>query len=428
MQRQDIDAVWDVLIRMFVWAKRAEEPAIRAFLAQRRTPVTAQNLYDQYMALGLGGESHSGGALLGHGGQGCVYAPPLKCAEGYAPIPEGNLVSKYTLRPFAEDETRTLKLLQAIDPQLSYSIYTIHDCAPAIEQTEPVHVCGIAGYNARIPRYILNYPNGGKELFEIWVPRTHWLHYFHSFQNLLDGLVLFHANNVVHMDIKPENMVGKWSPEHGTYWLRFIDFGFAFSTTEPHINPAFGYWSQNYSPWPYELRFLNPEFTEDMITEQSLQEFLHKAYFFHIQTLPISIYNPPTLSFYKELWKRCKEMSYAQRLDFLAKSSDVYSLGRALSFLYVKTTGHTCEAGEASYQIPNSSPGAEFTFQENLRKYVSNRFFSRFIAKLIHIDPFQRPRASEIAGIYVPILRSMHQILNPSVGFAVKKTRRSSRK
>lgn len=372
------------------------------------------------------------GKRVGSGSQGCVYSPPLQCQPSSAPLPEGDLVSKYTLQPYAIEEIEILKLLQPADPTQAYSVYSIHNCVPAEEQIEPLSECLIQRYNPEIPRHILNYPNGGEDLFSMLVPVTYWIYYFEEFLNLIRGLAHFHAHNIVHMDIKPENMVGKWDLKKGSYVLRFIDFGFAFSTKDPRINEAYGYWNRNYSVWPYELRFLNPIFTEEMITEESVQQYLNDSYFNRYQTLPISIYNTQTVKLYKDIWRRCKEMPYSQKLDTLAKSADVYALGRALSFMYASTTDQYCTGDDVYYSIPTTASSAEITFQENIRKYVSNRFYVHFIKRLIDPDPFTRPESHEVEALYKPILESMRMnIRKPPTTrnqFTNKNTRKTRRR
>lgn len=51
MKRVDMDAVWDVVLRLFHWANLHTDPRVQAFLNQRRTPMGATDIHREYKNL-----------------------------------------------------------------------------------------------------------------------------------------------------------------------------------------------------------------------------------------------------------------------------------------------------------------------------------------------------------------------------------------
>jgi serine/threonine protein kinase len=243
----------------------------------------------------------------------------------------------------------------------------------------------------------LFYPNAGIDLFDFNVPPETFVPFFEGLRNIVRGLALFHMNDLVHMDIKPENIVAKWNPTTRKYLIRYIDFGFAFSTRIMEFPEFARFWERNYSIWPYELRFMNPRFEEDMITDDSVRAFFSQSLVHAHYAYPIHIFHKCDASFYKAIWKRCALMTYPQRVDFIAKTTDVYSLGRAMSLIYYKFSKHICGKKEAEIVLPESG-------SEALRTQVSTPFYFEFVAALMEPDPFRRPEIYEVDAMYNEIL------------------------
>jgi serine/threonine protein kinase len=87
--------------------------------------------------------------------------------------------------------------------------------------------------------------------------------FFKSLLTIFKGLTLLHESNLVHLDIKPYNLVSKMNAD-GTFSTRIIDFGMLTETKLFDIHPQDGAFSkehdlfqgvfdQLYSYWPLEL-------------------------------------------------------------------------------------------------------------------------------------------------------------------------------
>lgn len=371
------------------------------------------------------------GKLVGLGGQGCVYAPPMRCSD--METPQGNFVSKLTTYAFAEVEKREFELLHTIDPEQQFTVYPLFGCHPA-EPTEaelvenPLEKCTVHSlYPITDGRVLLFYPNGGQDLFEFQVAPNTSIAFFESLRNIIRGLSLLHHNNLVHMDIKPENIVTKWIPETHTFLTRIIDFGFSFRTTENPPDYA-AFWKRNYAIWPYEIRFMNPAFNESMITPESVTEYMNTSIAYRNHMYPSALFDRYDADFYKYIWGKISKMSYRDRVDFLTKSTDVFSLGKALSFVYAKYTNHYCYGKKVRTTIDERY---SIDIQMNdaiMLKEVSVPFYSSFIVYLLHPDPFTRPEIYEVDAMYTDFLKNFTQVRKKEKVQNQKKTRHASRK
>lgn len=366
---------------------------------------------------------------MGSGGQGCVYTPPLRCLD--TPTPEGDVVSKLTTAVYAEAEIQEKELIAQVDPDQQYTVYAFAGCTPAAQTAEearenPVDECMV---HVRYPmdkgRHLLFFPNGGIDLFEFRVPPNKPIPFFEGLRNIIRGVSLFHKNNLVHMDIKPENMVSKWLPDTQSYLIRHIDFGFAFLTTKLPLANTGKFWSRNYVIWPYETRFLYPDFREEMITEESVQQFIQNSLLPNQYIFPISRFNKYTAFFYKTVWRRYSTMTYEHRVDHIAKATDVYSLGKALSKIYYKWSKQYCGETEAVLQLPEGISDEIYIFSENLRTQVSNLFYFEFVTALMEPDPFQRAEAYEVDAMWTNVLQNLRTFYSMQGGRGRRRAKRS---
>lgn len=252
-----------------------------------------------------------GGKLLGKGSYGCVYSPALRCLGN--DVPPSNTVSKFMPRYDALDERKSKFLLLSTlfssehqerlkhtfqssndefqevlhklsTPEIQAQLSFVQDhfalptriCEPNIQTAEerrenPLSKCNIDSTNT-----LLQFPDAGYDWEQYMdgkqpvTPKT-VQSIVQSLIQLFDALEFLHDRDLVHMDIKPENITTKILPDRKGQ-SRLIDYGFMFSTKDPmsagDLLSTFG--SNDYFVWPYEVRFLDPFFTEANITTSSL--------------------------------------------------------------------------------------------------------------------------------------------------------------
>jgi serine/threonine protein kinase len=203
---------------------------------------------------------------VAEGTYGCVYRPPIKCKTGKK-YTTGK-VSKLMTRRAAKKEIEEYKFIKIVDkkkqfypgPPIDCEVDEI-DAAREMAQGE----CKLFNENPNINDYkLLIYNDGGYDLEKF--TKMHLdsylapnqqeqtdLFFFNAF-NLFEGLRLFLKNDLLHHDIKPQNIV--FDP--ATYRFNYIDFGLAEkkSVLASEIISETTYENFHWS-YPLEFGFLN---------------------------------------------------------------------------------------------------------------------------------------------------------------------------
>jgi serine/threonine protein kinase len=183
----------------------------------------------------------------------------------------------------AREEYEIGRPLLNINKTQAYSLPAVHQCRvkpsavayadgsriPSINACRNTHVydldkkkdplAGIRTANA----HLLFYKDGGADL-ERKIVYVHELRpFFRSLQNLFDGLATLHANDYVHLDIKPPNITVELTrggtPDNYTFIPRFIDFGLGSRIKDwlKHLTAPVESFPADavYIYWPPELHF-----------------------------------------------------------------------------------------------------------------------------------------------------------------------------
>ena len=233
---------------------------------------------------------------VAEGTYGCVYRPPIKCKNGIK-YTTGK-VSKLMTRRAAKKEVTEYKLISKADKQQKYytgpPISCEVDPADAKKEMTPGE-CKLFTENPNISDYeLLIYNDGGFDLDKFVKtqldkylannPRGQTDLFFLNAFNLFAGIKLFLENDILHHDVKPQNIV--FDPK--TYRFNFIDFGLAEKKSKlvneiiNETNKESFHWS-----YPMEFGFLNSKcvcYFKDMppshmgIIEDTFKHFTNPAY------------------------------------------------------------------------------------------------------------------------------------------------------
>lgn len=147
-----------------------------------------------------------GGEFLGNGTYGCVFAPPLKCADDYFSNETGDVGKVFKdLDSFDEERELSLRVTQNIDPKGEFTNKLVNACYPdkrsIIENSKDLRKCKLRNRSDRL--YQLVYKDKGVDLNEYYKKNQYNVEDTIMFMyNMLLGIQLLNKNKLVHMDLK----------------------------------------------------------------------------------------------------------------------------------------------------------------------------------------------------------------------------------
>uniref|UniRef100_A0A6C0KVN9 Protein kinase domain-containing protein n=1 Tax=viral metagenome TaxID=1070528 RepID=A0A6C0KVN9_9ZZZZ len=370
-----------------------------------------------------------GGKYVFSGAYGCTYRPALKCMGQAAAEP--GTISKLMSTREAVREYSQKRILEKVDPEFKFMLYPYKMCIPEQisfnNEENNIDTCTInlgrrnKNETKRVKRLseaqILIYKDGGTDLAHIKPPPEDYAGFFHGFVYLFTGLVKLGEANVIHFDIKPSNLVGL-KQENGSYLLRFIDFGLTKRVNDFNGGTRESLYLKNYSYWSFELKLLHVAVLQRtyILNEEHIEDFYNtlmreRAGFpywnwftkdgrYRITTGWVSIMIDDI-------------MSGKISIGSLLVSFDLFALGRTLSEIYYRLTGHRSVGPDdvrfKSMNSPNQSKFNEYNVK--LKNEISIPFY-RLIVKMTNPIFIARPTAREAYEefqIMLPKIRSIFE-------------------
>ena len=200
-----------------------------------------------------------GGEVLGKGTFGCVLTPPLKCTnkiiEG-----KGKVGKIFQEEIDAIEENEISKMIEKIDPNQKFSIYSNNLCNVKFEDIEKSDQFNQCNYPKQKLYYQLHM-NKAYELGKFMENNKYnynFLDYVTHLINLSEGLIKFSYSKLCHSDIKSNNIV----ISDNTF--KFIDFGLSIEYDELYKQLITGF----YPIYPPELNiFSNLEIIKDNLKD-----------------------------------------------------------------------------------------------------------------------------------------------------------------
>lgn len=232
--------------------------------------------------------------LLGDGSYGCIISPPLKCRgdpekpkqpslvglselekrdtvmehieklKEYTELYRGQ-VSKIMDRRHAEKEYAETRILAALDPEYKYFAYPNKICLAETNQLRKNNGHYIDAFGSCDAEFQDNDANlhllysnySGKRILKQNLNPSEILKLLIGLENILNGVNILHANNLVHMDIKSDNVLTQ--KKDGNVVSHMIDFGLIIHIPDL-FERLFGYThltQTNYFIWPIELKYIS---------------------------------------------------------------------------------------------------------------------------------------------------------------------------
>jgi serine/threonine protein kinase len=211
-----------------------------------------------------------GGRYIAAGTTGCVFGGeggPLKCLGNATRANGSKVVSKLMNEDSVGAEEYEGERWKALDPEGKFTITSLRpSCQVNIKNikqsncvTTEYHKCRhekkycTTKYNTPLEkRHLLFYKNGGPSLEDLKPESKHYAHFFSAFHPLLEGLAKAHDSNLVHLDIKPANLVADIKDDEIT--IRFIDFGLSEYTKDAKSYHSIYTENNHFYPWwPFEI-------------------------------------------------------------------------------------------------------------------------------------------------------------------------------
>jgi len=309
---------------------------------------------------------------IGEGGFGCVFKPSLQCAD--KKISYKNKISKWMLSKNAIEELQEYAVIAKADKKSDFytgkpkkcTIKNGSEMARAIERCEllKTKMKNKTAKQIAAETALLIITDGGDDL-EKWVRKIARMDdsaaqvqiadFWKESRRLFLGIQTFLKNDLIHHDLKPQNIVYKMD----TNRVNYIDFGLMRSAKTESAKCSIKNACRSKSHWNYptDILFMN-RITYENTAKKSMAEraLLMKGYlndlkkksdtpfvktFYDVFTYVIkSSDSEMRADFYKRYWKGFEDLLRSIRLEnyeaFLNSSLrtfDVYGLG--LSFLYV---------------------------------------------------------------------------------------------
>lgn len=359
-----------------------------------------------------------GGKYVYFGTYGCTYNPAMKCQGDKERIP--NAISKIMNKVEAQKEFQKQALLQPVDPGETYFLWPKRLCTVRPEDltaendlTRCIHVKSQFRSSLK-DAGLLIYGDGGDDLKRIRLTYFDYREFFKGLGQLFEGLALLHSKNIVHLDIKPPNLVAKRLAD-GTFKFHYVDFGFTTAIDS--------FYKENvpitdYKYWPYDYRFAELGFQMKHITEESVNEWEESNEdFADMEGLESTTEEEQRENF--QVYVGYGE-SQSTRLQRLLKGVDVYSLGIALLEIYNQRVGHILEFDydDETYKVDVNDVIKNGSNDTRVYNYMILRMISKpfltLLSKMIDIHLETRITAEKALEEFTAI-KGKFDVFHPTV-------------
>lgn len=330
--------------------------------------------------------------FINQGTYGCIFRPAINC--------KGNLLkSSFITKIQIEKETsdKESKIGYKIKKIKGYSKYfapILKTCNISIGniKNDEIKKCDfIDNKTTKIISNKMKYV-GDKTLFDFLLsileetPNKINDVIFDCYLHLLEGIELLHENNIIHYDLKENNIM---YDDNEKYPI-IIDFGLSFETTNlykyKNMVDAFYVYGPEYKPWCFEIHiicFILRNIDENGLDKQISLPYLNKVIDDFLKKNSIFKYFKESGVFkqyentLKEFLKQYSELSYNDLINELIKynySWDNYSLAMIFFYFIYKTNIHTNNMKyllKLLNEIIFSIPDARITIKETMERVTN---------------------------------------------------------
>jgi len=183
--------------------------------------------------------------FLAKGSYGCVVRPAYNCNKL---LSSENTISKlFIYKNDWEKEVKINKIIEQLDPNNFFTVKMMDSCIIKMDGMNITKKCNLEKANDYI--YQIVYEYGGDEIIKIF-QHTEIINaviILKKFVNIFEGLCILDANDIIHHDIKPNNIL--YNITKNKFYL--IDFGLYITKDDKYIHH-----DTKYVYYPSEYAFL----------------------------------------------------------------------------------------------------------------------------------------------------------------------------
>jgi serine/threonine protein kinase len=319
--------------------------------------------------------------IIGEGKYGCVHKPSLKCKKTRKTINYKNKISKIMKKSEAEIEMKEYNIMEQIDRAHEYYLGAPLQCSP--EKTEAakksVKRCDYFSPKNLDDYRLLVMDYGGLQLKQFAdkiyhqssenAPKKYqkiMRDFWKESRRLFEGVLLLKRKNVIHNDLKPQNIVYDIKKRR----LNFIDFGLMMMTDDiKKMGKSSTYYNTGlHWSYPPEIIFINKDEFDRVAAgekgdvqfarrEKQFKDFVrdveddangHINYFMEVTEKsfggqPEKDHNLLEMikrhmdEFHTFLFRDIDEYSYEDFINSLLNTIDTYGLGISLIYVLHRT-------------------------------------------------------------------------------------------
>jgi serine/threonine protein kinase len=299
--------------------------------------------------------------VIGEGTYGCAHRPPMKCRD--EPLRNKNDISKLMTSANAAKELNEFALIDAADKRKQFYLGKPSKCKPdrILSNIRSISKCPSGKFDpVKMDDYsLLVMKYGGQDLEQFgedvrtWSKNKEHIDAIELFWlevvRLFYGLKVLHDNNVVHHDLKQQNVVY----DQATNRANFIDFGFMEKkSTRIYAAKMSNSWLGNKHHWSFPLEAVCWNKDDYMEAARSgKSESAYKAFadsvakncgYFFTSTLPVrfmklhrdNAFKMITVDAFQNVLEfEATDDAYDQFIDKSIDTVDSFGLGIALMFV-----------------------------------------------------------------------------------------------
>jgi serine/threonine protein kinase len=357
-----------------------------------------------------------GGKMLGQGGYGCAFQPPLKCVTVKKLPLTNHRVGKITSVQDAANEYSISKRLSTIPRAADYFVLVDEMCRPMPKnkQTDPDLPKCDAIKKVYLPSQAqLIMPFGGRPL-AMTPSNPRALHFFALGQHLLEAGTLLLEGHLVHCDVHAMNVLLE-SPKQ----CRLIDFGLSWSPDElnvSNVSQMYRQFNPKIGQEPPEVSYLNGVCVENLppadVLKQIFKDKLPLQLIAKLYGIPVHAQMEALVKFIKGS-KTVREENQTQFYKLYWNKYDAWGIGVMLMSMFSLLSMYSefsnsqeykknrVQANKVMIGLCMTDPGLRLDAAEALRMWApqSPVLQRAAIKRWLHAHDKQRVELSKILGV-----------------------------